>query len=362
MRTVWEILYARKMSLHYAAPPICEVIFSGSSSPIIVLSEPAIGQVTGLVLSGSGVFRLSWNAFPGALCYTVYFIGGDNVAVPLAQCTTDTFFDIPPGIGPGELVVTPITLEGEGPPSEPTDLPGGGGIAYSVSVVGCLQASVDNFPAAFTIVRNGTSGNLLVNFTMSGTAVNGTDYSLISEFATIPNGSDFVLVEIAPIEAALLVNKTATLTLDESLTYFVDPPSSASMLLRPALLKITGYGGAEPLFSPDPTALNSDDCEWDGSWNRISGTIRSYNDVNGNNNFGVSGSFRVSIQGKQGFQFGQLGPLAGNWFIAVSVATGAFSSSDVWTGVKVGGATPDGIYIRTGGTDLRAQITIEAVP
>lgn len=361
MNTVWEILYLRQMALHYVAPPICEVIFSGSSSPVIVLSEPSISQVTGLVLSGSGVFRLSWNAFPGSICFNVYFIGGDNVAVPLAQCITDPFFDIPPGIGPGELVVTPITLEGEGPPSDPIDLPGGGGIAYSVSVVGCPQASVDNFPVAFTIVRNGTSGNLLVNFTMSGTAVNGTDYLLIAESAVIPNGSDFVLVEITPIEAALLVNKTATLTLDESLTYFVDPPASASMLLRPALLKITGYGGAEPLFTPDPLALDSDACEWDGSWNRTftgATTVWTYNDVDGNDNFGGSGSFKVSIQGKQGFSFGLLGPFPTDWFISIAIAGGA----DVWTGSKVGGASAAGVYTRTGGTDLRAQITVEVVP
>lgn len=123
MNTVWEILYLRQMALHYVAPPICEVIFSGSSSPIIVLSELAIGKVTGLVLGGAGGFTLSWNAFPGALCYNVYFIGGDNIAVPLAQCIPGPFV-LPPN-GPGEVVVTPITLEGEGPPSDPIPYPTG---------------------------------------------------------------------------------------------------------------------------------------------------------------------------------------------------------------------------------------------
>lgn len=373
MNTVWEILYARQMALHYAAPPICEVIFSGSASPIIVLSEPAIGKVTGVVLSGEGVFQLSWNAFPGALCYNVYFIGGDNVAVPLAQCTTDLFFNIPPGLGPGVLVVTPITLEGEGPPSDPVDLPGGGGIAYSVSVVGCPQASVDNFPAAFTITRDGTSGNLLVNFTLSGTAVNGVDYALTPTFATIPNGSDFVLVDITPTEAAVLSNKTVTLTLNESLTYFVEPPTSADMLLRPAFYKISNYGGAEPFFAvplspPHPfESVPSDDCEWDGSFNRLvipgSGN-RTYfwQDVNGNIN---TPRPEAAINGYQMSFVEILGPppaMPGTWFIIINFNSTAGTAQTSWLGQKIGGVNADGVYAKISGDDPRASVTVEAVP
>lgn len=374
MQTVWEILYARKMALHYAAPPICEVIFSGSSSPIIVLSEPQIGKVTGLVLSGSGVFRLSWNAFPGAICYNVYFIGGDNVAVPLAQCVTDPFFDIPPGIGPGELIVTPIPLEGEGPPSDPVVLPGGGGTAYNVSVTSCPQASVDNFPAAFTISRNGTSGNLLVNFTLSGTAVNGLDYTLVSTFATIPNGFSSVEVDIAVVEAAMLVNKTVTLTLNTSLTYFVASPTSATMLLRPAFYKITGYGGVEPFFAvpqspPEPFASEpSDACEWDGSFNRLvipgSGNrTYFYQDVNGKY------QFPIPIGAINGFQMSYvsiLGPppaVSGNWFIVINFNSTAGVAQISWFGqTPVGRLDAPGIFTRISGADLRATVTLEAVP
>lgn len=127
MLTVWDILYARRPVLNYVCPGICEVIFSGSSSPVIILSNRRIGQVTGLVLGGVGGFQLSWNAFPGAICYNVYFIGGDDIAVILAQCITDTTFELPPGLGPGDIIITPITPDGEGEPSDPIAYPSGGG-------------------------------------------------------------------------------------------------------------------------------------------------------------------------------------------------------------------------------------------
>lgn len=373
MNTVWDILYLRRPVLNYVSPPVCEVIFSGSSNPVIILSERPIGQVTGLVLSGSGIFQLRWNVFPGAICYNVYFIGGDNVAVILAQCIAEPVFNVPPGLGPGELVVTPITLEGEGPISDPVDLPGGGGAAYSVSVVGCPQASVDNFPAAFTITRDGFAGNLTVFFTLTGTAVNGVDYTAVPLSAVIPDGLDFVLVDIAPIEASVLVNKTVILTLSESLTYFVAPPTSATMLLRPAFYKVSNYGGAEPLFAvpqSPPAAFPaepSDACEWDGSFNRLvipgSGN-RTYfwQDVNGNID---SPRPQAAINGYQMAFVEILGPppaTPGNWFIIINFNTTAGTAETSWFGMKIGGLNADGVYTSIGGQDPRPQITIEAVP
>lgn len=129
MNTVWDILYLRRPMLNYVSPPVCEVIFSGSSNPVIVLSERPIGRVTGLVLGGEGGFTLSWNVFPGALCYNVYRLSGVDTYEIIASCIPGPDFILP---GPGIYVVTPITLEGEGPVSDPIELEGPANVAFLV--------------------------------------------------------------------------------------------------------------------------------------------------------------------------------------------------------------------------------------
>jgi hypothetical protein len=73
MTTVLDILFLRRPKLNYISPAICESIFSGTGSPIIIL--PEIGKLlgpTGVILGSRGNKTLSWNRYPGALCYNVY--------------------------------------------------------------------------------------------------------------------------------------------------------------------------------------------------------------------------------------------------------------------------------------------------
>jgi hypothetical protein len=73
LNLVLDVLFLRRPKINYISPPVCEAIFSGTGSPIIIL--PEIGHhrgPTGLVLGGHGQVTLSWNNYPGALCYNVY--------------------------------------------------------------------------------------------------------------------------------------------------------------------------------------------------------------------------------------------------------------------------------------------------
>ncbi len=87
--------------------------------------------------------------------------------------------------------------------------------------------------AAFYIGRTGptftglTSGDLTVNYAVSGTAANGLDYVLLSGTAIIPNGSNSVDIPIATIQDGLFEGtETITLTLLPSLDYGIGESSA----------------------------------------------------------------------------------------------------------------------------------------
>lgn len=118
-----EYLYSRRVAINYVSPAACEILFSSTAEPVIVL-EPFAVQTgpTGLILSpfGSG-FRLSWDAYPGAICYSVYKAVdeldpyGDYELI--AECITDPFLDVDDNDEIYRIEV--ITPEGTTPLSPP---------------------------------------------------------------------------------------------------------------------------------------------------------------------------------------------------------------------------------------------------
>jgi hypothetical protein len=92
MNTVLDTLFLRTPRIEYVCPPVCETIFSGSGHAVIIL-EPIGGNnsPTGLIKRGVGHSWLTWNTYPGALCYTIYFqpTVGDQFAI-ISEC-------VPPG-------------------------------------------------------------------------------------------------------------------------------------------------------------------------------------------------------------------------------------------------------------------------
>ncbi len=122
MNTVFDYLYTRRPALNYVSPAICQVDFSSSGGPIIVLT-PFTRQLgpTGAVWGslGGGRFRFSWNRYPGALCYSIYKLVDElDPFGPyrlIAECINDNFYDTDI---PGCYAVTAITPEGETPLSD----------------------------------------------------------------------------------------------------------------------------------------------------------------------------------------------------------------------------------------------------
>jgi hypothetical protein len=85
------------------------------------------------------------------------------------------------------------------------------------------EASENGTHGAFTLSRTGdTSAALTVNYTMSGTATNGIDYTTLSGTAVIPASAGSVDVTVAPIaDLVAEPTETAILTLSSQPSYFV---------------------------------------------------------------------------------------------------------------------------------------------
>lgn len=130
MLSVFEYLCLRKPKLDYISPPIC-CDFSGSGGPVIVLDP--FGRIlapTGLILGGDGGLTLTWDAYPGALCFNIYQAVDENNPdgeyVIIAECVEGNSFQLPPD-GPPFFRVSAITPEGESELSTFVQRTGGGG-------------------------------------------------------------------------------------------------------------------------------------------------------------------------------------------------------------------------------------------
>lgn len=120
MKSSLDVLFLRRPVLNYVSPPICDVLFSSSSGPVIILNPLGhLSGVTGHIAGGSGRWHLSWDNYPGALCYSVYRATDrehpdSSEYVVIAECINGGF-----DTGPGCYRISAITLDGETPLSEP---------------------------------------------------------------------------------------------------------------------------------------------------------------------------------------------------------------------------------------------------
>lgn len=80
-------------------------------------------------------------------------------------------------------------------------------------------------PASFTISRSGVTTSVLnVGYTVSGTAVNGTDFTTLSGTATIPIGASSTVVEVTSIDDSTAeALETVILRINNGVNYLADP-------------------------------------------------------------------------------------------------------------------------------------------
>jgi serine protease len=104
-------------------------------------------------------------------------------------------------------------------------------VTVSATDAAAAEAGLD--PGTFTITRTGaTTSPLTVNYTMSGSATNGTDYTAVSGSVVIAASSSTATVTITPIDDSVFEgNETAILTLSTNAAYGVGSPRSATVTI-----------------------------------------------------------------------------------------------------------------------------------
>ncbi|MEI8198161.1 MAG: LamG-like jellyroll fold domain-containing protein, partial [Phycisphaerae bacterium] len=80
----------------------------------------------------------------------------------------------------------------------------------------------------FTVTRQGTSGNLTVNYAVAGSATNGVDYTTLTGTVTIPDGSSSATITVAPVNDTLVeLTENVILSLSVGTGYVVGSPNAA---------------------------------------------------------------------------------------------------------------------------------------
>ncbi|RPI61476.1 MAG: hypothetical protein EHM48_05585, partial [Planctomycetaceae bacterium] len=96
------------------------------------------------------------------------------------------------------------------------------GATVSISATDASAAEPSN-TGTYTVTRDGsTSGALTVNYTVSGTATNGTDYTALSGTVTIPDGQASTTITLSPInDNTVESTETVILTLASGSGYTI---------------------------------------------------------------------------------------------------------------------------------------------
>src|SRR3990170_7323689 len=112
----------------------------------------------------------------------------------------------------------------------------------------------------FTVTRTGaTASALTVNYAISGTATNGTDYSTVSASVTIAAGSATATITVTPLADALTEGaETVNLALSANAAYTVGSPRSATVNIfdnspPPALPMVTIAANSPDASEVGPT-------------------------------------------------------------------------------------------------------------
>ena len=127
-------------------------------------------------------------------------------------------------------------------------------IVPTVAIAATTPNAYENGPqnGIFTVTRSGsTAGAMAVNYTISGTAVNGTNYSAIASSVTIPSGQSSATIDITPVQGLAVGDQTVILTLASGTGYTAYSASPTATVV----VSDNGLCPTATLTATTPTAM-----------------------------------------------------------------------------------------------------------
>ena len=229
----------------------------------------------------------------------IYDAGAESVTNLLATAAAPgTFTDTPASL-PAD---TTYAFAAYGRNANGTEVVKEGGVFYNGELtVEKISDAAENglVPGVFRISRADTAHDLVVAYTVGGTAIAGQTYAALSGTATIPAGSTHVDVEVVPLlDSATTENTTVSLALAAGL-YGVDAQAGSAEMTVENLVVPAGFNtwvaaadglasvgsnwseGHAPLASENVLfdgRFSSANCEWDAA---ATATVDSWTQTNG---------------------------------------------------------------------------------
>jgi regulation of enolase protein 1 (concanavalin A-like superfamily) len=222
---------------------------AGAGEILVSLSAPATAPVsvnyavTGGTAGTPGDFTLtagtvqfaigeSVKAVPLSLVDDTTIEGGETIVVELSGAS---------GANPGSIIQHTLTIDDDDRPivtiiaSDPTGTEAGD-------------------PAVFTVNRSGPpTGPLVVNFTRTGTATSGTDFTAVGTSVTIPDTQSSATVTVNPSQdTSNEGSETVILTLASDSAYSIGTPNAATVTILDDDRSTVTIAATDPTASETP--------------------------------------------------------------------------------------------------------------
>jgi hypothetical protein len=216
------------LRMHPVAPPGNLSASLGSGGAVLSWtpsSDPVSGYHVYRAATASGPFSKLTSSLIGGSSYTDASVTSGTYtymvrAVALESSPSGTYFN------PSQGVFATVSGSGGGGDDDPPSLP-----IVTVTAVDPYGDEAGAEPAAFKVTRSGqATAQLTVNFTLSGSAVNGADYRTLQSFVTIPAGAAAKTIMVEPIGDVLSEGtERVTLTLSTGSGYAVGSSRTAEI-------------------------------------------------------------------------------------------------------------------------------------